>query len=81
MPLLVVVGGRVFVCVGCTSSDLRFVCRPRRPAATLAFVRPFALSFVRKIVDIIHPGVANVSKSELGEMIAKVSRTTHNTVS
>lgn len=32
------------------------------------------LLFFRKVVDIIHPGVANVSKTELGEMIAKVSQ-------
>lgn len=31
----------------------------------------------RKVVDIIHPGVSNVSKSELGEMIAKVSQCLH----
>lgn len=45
------------------------------PAAMLAPACAYFLlsSLVRKIVDIIHPGVANVSKSELGEMIAKVS--------
>lgn len=49
---------------------------PTLLAATLG-VRPCLLScLVRKIVDIIHPGVANVSKSELGEMIAKVSPNT-----
>ena len=28
---------------------------------------------MQQVVDIIHPGVSNVSKTELGEMMAKVS--------
>lgn len=36
------------------------------------FVSPTYLLRSGQVVDIIHPGVANVSKAELGEMIAKV---------
>eukprot|EP00752_Nemacystus_decipiens_P016298 g14575.t1 len=41
---------------------------------TRKFIRNALLARRQMIVDIIHPGVANVSKSELGEMIAKKFR-------
>ncbi|CAM9297084.1 unnamed protein product [Scytosiphon promiscuus] len=41
---------------------------------TRKFIRNALLARRQMVVDIIHPGVANVSKSELGEMIAKKFR-------
>ncbi|CAN0276908.1 unnamed protein product, partial [Ectocarpus sp. 12 AP-2014] len=41
---------------------------------TRKFIRNALLARRQMVVDIIHPGVANVSKTELGEMIAKKFR-------
>ncbi|CAB1108466.1 unnamed protein product [Ectocarpus sp. 4 AP-2014] len=41
---------------------------------TRKFIRNALLARRQMVVDIIHPGVANVSKAELGEMIAKKFR-------
>ncbi|CAM9351307.1 unnamed protein product [Ascophyllum nodosum] len=41
---------------------------------TRKFIRNALLARRQMIVDIIHPGLANVSKSELGEMMAKKFR-------
>eukprot|EP00904_Undaria_pinnatifida_P001446 jgi/Undpi1/11301/HiC_scaffold_30.g13599.m1 len=41
---------------------------------TRKFIRNALLARRQMVVDIIHPGVANVSKTELGEMMAKKFR-------
>ncbi|CAM9204974.1 unnamed protein product [Ectocarpus sp. 6 AP-2014] len=47
---------------------------------TRKFIRNALLARRQMVVDIIHPGVANVSKTELGEMIAKKFRVSDATM-
>ncbi|CAN0492261.1 unnamed protein product [Laminaria digitata] len=44
------------------------------PVRTRKFIRNALLARRQMVVDIIHPGVSNVSKTELGEMVAKKFR-------